>query len=252
MNYEIWILGDLNVDLLRRDGVNTVKLLRFAKNFGLGQLIKGITRPNKRGGSCLDVILTYCIYVKDSGILDDFVSDHYTVYCVRKKDREHRDIITRTVRDYSRFDENNFGILLVEKNWDIFNVENDPDAQWEILLEYVQNILAIMCPYKRVHTRKKVTPWLTQEIYKAIRDKKTLIKKYKQDKDPETLKMARTQRNLVNRLVNTAKSQFILDSLHANAKKTKKFWKIIKGLIDSEDCVDITSYAFCSRDNNPV
>ena len=30
-NYEVWILGDLNVDLLRRADANTVLMLRFVK-----------------------------------------------------------------------------------------------------------------------------------------------------------------------------------------------------------------------------
>ena len=45
-----------------------------------------------------------------------------------------------------------------------------------------------MCPFKKVSSQKHVTPWLTPEIYKAIREKKASVKKYKTTKDPVDLK----------------------------------------------------------------
>ena len=45
-------------------------------------------------------------------------------------------------------------------------------------------------------------------------------------------------------MVNKAKTDYILRSLQINIKKTKKFWKVIKELIDGDECVDITSYFF--------
>ena len=139
---------------------------------------------------------------------------------------------------------NLMGNLLINQNWDNFDTISNPDIQWEIILGYVKEILSVMCPYKTVNTRKKVTPWLTPEIYRAIRDKKILIKSYKSTKDPEILKQAKIKRNFVNSLIEKSKSEYIKKTLKANSKKTKKFWKLIKGLVDSADSVDITSYIF--------
>ena len=61
-NYEIWILGDFNIYLLKRDNPMTVTLSRFAKKLRLSQKINTITRPNVRGGSCIDLIMTDCLY----------------------------------------------------------------------------------------------------------------------------------------------------------------------------------------------
>ena len=33
-----------------------------------------------------------------------------------------------------------------------------------------------MCPYKKITTRKKVTPWITPETYRAIREKRHHVK----------------------------------------------------------------------------
>ena len=109
---EIWILGNFNVDMLKHDDINTVRILRFLKKIGLKQHINQITRPKEKEGSCIDLIMTDCIYINTCGILDDFVSDHFTVYIIRKRQKEPREFVGRTVRDYSRFDNNSIDIFI--------------------------------------------------------------------------------------------------------------------------------------------
>ena len=252
-NFEIWILGDFNIDVLKRDDLKTVRLLSVCKKLGLKQLIKGITRPNQKGGTCIDLIMTDSVFVSDSGVLDDFVSDHYSIYCIRKKAREKKDIISKVVRDYARYDKANFEHLLLDQDWNVFDNTDDPDVQWEIILAYVENILAIMCPFKRVNARREVTPWLTPAIYALIREKKALVKLYKTTKDPATLTLLRIKRNQVNNMIEKSKTEYITNSLNSTVDKPKKFWKLIKKLIDKDDSVDITSYVFRHYDTgDPV
>ena len=53
-------------------------------------MINEITRPNTNSGSCNDLIMTNCAFVISSGVLNDYISDHYTVYSVWKKKRKIR------------------------------------------------------------------------------------------------------------------------------------------------------------------
>ena len=242
--YEIWILGDFNTDFLKRDEINIIRTFRFLKKLGLKQLIDAVTRPNKKNGSCIDWIITDSYFVKDSGILDDFVSDHYSVYCVCKKVKEHISMTVRNVRDYSAFDKNNYDVLLSNSDWSVFDRTEVPEIQWEIMLRNVRNILSIMCPYKRVNTRKDTTPWITQDINTLIREKRKLVKRYKMTRDPNTLIEMRHKRNELNSKIDKAKALYIQNALKWTVKKPRKFWKLIKGLISEDDCVDITSYMF--------
>ena len=68
--------------MLKRDDINTVRITRFMKKLGLNQYIVTITRPNKKGGSCIDLLMTDSVYVYSHGTLDDFVSEHYTIVVV--------------------------------------------------------------------------------------------------------------------------------------------------------------------------
>ena len=87
----------------------------------------------------------------------------------------------------------------------------------------VTSILMIMCPFKKVTARKKVTPWITPDIYRAIREKQVLIKRYKSTKDPELLTRIRAKRNSLNSMIDRAKTDYIMTSLSMYAKKPKKF-----------------------------
>ena len=173
---------------------------------------------------------------------------------MRKKNKEYHEKIERLVRDYSAFDKQIFANLLSNSNWQIFDTTPYPDNKWEIILDKIQHILTIMCPYKKVKSRKKVIPWLSPEIYKAIREKKASVKKYK------TLKEMRLARNRVNSLIDRAKSFYIQNTLYQTVKKPKKFWKLIKNLIEIDDSVDITAFVFKSsktdlpihRDDTPA
>ena len=85
---EKWILGDFNVNLGTRNEMNALLVNRFLKDNGLKQLINNHTRLTHNGGICLDWIITDCPYISQSGILDELLSDHFSIYVVRKKERE--------------------------------------------------------------------------------------------------------------------------------------------------------------------
>ena len=65
---------------------------------------------------CIDLIMTDSLFIEQSGILNDFVSDHYIVYCIRKKKRENHETIPRLVHNNSAFDKKVFENLLVNSN----------------------------------------------------------------------------------------------------------------------------------------
>ena len=132
--YEKWILGDFNTDF---DNVNVVQTYRFLKQMGLKQVIDQVTRPNRKDGRCIDWIVTDSAFVRESGVLDDFVSDHYTVYCIRKKPKENCIHLTRTVHDYHAFDKNNFEHFLRNSDWTVFYANQNPEIQWEIMLYHI-------------------------------------------------------------------------------------------------------------------
>ena len=224
-----------NTDLLKRDDPNTVLLQTFAKKAGLINLIGSITRPNVRGGSCIDLIMTDCRFVSHCGVSDVMVADHYTVYAIRKKKKEAKKLVIETVRNYRNFNKDTFCQLLDNIDWNMYNFELNPSVQWCFLYDEVIKILAIMCPYKRVHTRVPRKKWLTGEIFALMRERKCLIKRFKLIKDPSILTDIRKLRNRVNSAIDNAKVHYVKNLLGATRKDPRKFWRNIKSVIEGED-----------------
>ena len=233
------VLGDFNTDLLKRNDIYTVALQAFAKKKGLTQCINTVTRPNVRGGSCIDLIMTNSLFVNVSGTSDDMISDHYKVYCIRKKKKEKKVITVETVRDYKAFNAENVRTLITDIDWTKFDTDLNPARQWSYLYNSVVEIMSIMCPVKKVHSRKPRRNWITVEIYRLIRERKNLMKKIKIAKDPQLLLSIQISRNLVNAAVRKAKENYIKAQLFASRKEPKKFWRTIKSVIETENTDDI-------------
>ena len=242
--YEIWLLGDFNVDILKRDDAKTILLQEFVKKSGLFQKIDTVTRPNKNGGSCIDLIITNCPFVKSKGTLNDFVSDHYTVYCIRKKIKENNECLLKCVRNYKNYNQEDFEVLLQGKDWSTFDISHDPNVQWNCIFEHVIDILSIMCPYKMISVRKSPTPWITPDIFNMINQKRALTRQYKSTRSQNDLQELRILRNKLNTSVDKAKSTYITENLYRNCKNPKKFWRIIKDLIEPSTGCDIEAVTF--------
>ena len=90
---ELWLLGDFNVDYLKRGDPSLKRFLNFFKLFGLTQYLSDIAHS----GSCIDWIVTNCRFVKSSCVSNIFISDHYAIECLRKKARERSNTVRRDV-----------------------------------------------------------------------------------------------------------------------------------------------------------
>ena len=85
-NCDIFIGGDLNIDILKTNSPNTKRILKFIRTNQLKQLITNVTRPDSN--TCIDVIMTNCDIIRDSGIFNINISDHLPIFCIRKKVKE--------------------------------------------------------------------------------------------------------------------------------------------------------------------
>ena len=231
---EIWILGDFNVDFLDRSCDSRSKFNTLFTSCGLKQLMHSITRPNKRGGTCIDWVVTNSEFIKDYGVMNDYISDHLSIYVIRKKARECHKYVYRTVRDLSNYDTQVFGTLIANKDWDQVMNSDDIEYIWSELYKGMHDILSIMCPYRRFRQREKITPWLNPTIYKAMRERDAFMSIFRQTGYTLYLEIARRCRNKVNGLIYKAKSEYISMQLNQNSRNPKKFWCIIKGLLNHE------------------
>ena len=89
-----------------------------------------------------------------------------------------------------------------------------------------------MCSFKRYKQHEKITPWLTPEIYRMMRERDRLIRLFRHTPHNNLWIEARRNRNRVNSLMYRAKSDYIKLQLNNNSNNPNKFWRVIKNLID--------------------
>ena len=221
------MLGDFNVDYRKRDDINFKRFQTFFKKFGLTQLIENITRPCINSGSCIDWIVTNSRFVASSGVTTVYLSDHFVIECVCKKSREKKSVVYRNLRNYSKYNrENLIDILKNRLDSDQFDAMNDPNTLWNCIYRNTLDILSVMCPIKRYSQRETPSPWISAEIYRAIRYRDTLISLYNTAGALLYLTLAKRQRNHVNMLIESAKKKYVESLLTKNVKTPKNFGNI--------------------------
>ena len=98
-----------------------------------------------------------------------------------------------------------------------------------------------MCPFKKFKQRERITPWIGPDIYRAMHARDFYMKLFRITRCNKYLDESRRCRNRVNSLIYRAKADYIKTQLCRNNKNPKKFWRIIKDLLDPK--VDKTGSA---------
>ena len=224
--YEVWVIGDFNINFLKRSDINTKKSIEFARLYGLTQLINSPTHLSGFSGTCIDLIFTNAQFIHSSGVLNDVISDHFPVFVCVKKQRETHNYTRIKGRSYINYDKNTFCSLLSNDDWVFFYKERDPNILWDLLLEKINTHLSIMCPIKYIKVSTNKPFWLSHHIFESINDRNNQYKNAKLTNDPDDLSRARQARNRTNKLINSAKEDFIKDSLENSRNDPKRFWRI--------------------------
>ena len=133
-NQDVCLLGDFNINYMKRNDPKTKKNITFARTYGLKQLINSHTRLNGFGGTCIDLIFTNTQYVSSFGVLHDIIGDHCPIYLCIKKPRETNKCKRILGRTYTADDKTLFQTLLINDSWDEFFSETDPNILWEMIL----------------------------------------------------------------------------------------------------------------------
>ena len=139
----------------------------------------------------------------------------------------------------SMFDKDVFNTLLLFKTWDTYFDNNDPDELWEFMLTNITDILAVMCPLKFKNVFVSKPEWLTDELLSLMEQRNHYVCLAKERGAIVYHKKARFLRNKCNRLVNTAKGDFIRGKLHENKKNPKRFWRQINSLLSTDNVSNV-------------
>ena len=231
---EIIIGGDININIAHPNHVATKKFKTFMRLNTMKQFINQPTRP-VTNDAILDLIVSNSQHIVRAGTMDINVSDHIPTFIIRKKTKLNFDKCKFVGRSYRNFDSVIFETRLKESNWEFMYGLHDIDNIWEFFQKQIRDNLDKLCPSKDFQFAKERPPWLSNELIEYIKDRDAALRKAATSKTEEDRRIARNLRNFTNRLVKTAKADYIKAQLELYRGDSKKFWQTIKTVIPKEN-----------------
>ncbi|XP_021953530.2 uncharacterized protein LOC110850405 [Folsomia candida] len=233
--FEKLIVGDLNVNLIRKGNVFDIvahKLLLLAREFNLSQIIKG---PTHNASSLLDHM-----YVSDKDKFQNVFhfpfagSDHDL--CIVAFKKKHVKFPPRVIqcRDLKSIDWDIFNKDISDYTLNISKINNNVpssvDEEFSNFNTHVMNVFDKHAPCSKKLVKSKHLPWFNNEICKLIKDRNRLLHKARKTNNLSDLKLYRTARNLVNYSMVKAKKKYFLCKFEKVTKSTCSMWKCIDEL----------------------
>ena len=225
-NYELQILGDLNINLLE----NQTEWNAITAQLGLDQLIKKPTRETTSSSKLIDHIYTNTkSKICSTKVIQTNVSDHYTIQCSyllkipKKAPTGHKYI---NYRSYKHFDEKKYLAFLSTLPFENIYQFRDPFDAIDLICNLLKLAIDKHVPIKSKRVKQIDIPvWLSNKTIEEMRNRKLLNKKTQKEE-------FQVQRNLVNSLVEKDRKNYVNKTVEDN-KDTKTIWRAINTLTNS-------------------
>ena len=138
MNLDVILLGDFNCDVSSKNpNTHTKRLLEFADNYHLTQVIDKPTRVTQTSSTVIDLIFTSdSNKVNFSDVVQIGLSDHYMVTVswgrAKRIKSDHKYVISRAV---NKMDVDNFKKVLSNQHWHEVLAEKDAERAYNLWIK---------------------------------------------------------------------------------------------------------------------
>ena len=244
---EVWLLGDINLDITKQPAFGTKRLLEDVKTFltdkGWTQLIKGPTRYEHtvRGDkeSLLDLIFTNVPEkVVRSGKEVCSGSDHAMIWMHRTTKASTKNPKKTMKRSFKHYNRAYLKLAADMTNWrdgeintgklDEEEREQELEARTVNLETNIRECMEIVAPMKIITLKKKRAAWITEEILEERRYRERLRAKARRSTKEEDYRDWKNVRRRVARLVKEGKKKYLHQGLQDQITNSSSAWRGIK------------------------
>ena len=233
-NTDIFIMGDMNINMLDMNSPLRKELDNTMRRIGLININKSFTRYSKNKNSCIDLIFSNSDCIDSHGLLDWNIRDHMGIFITRKKKKIINKKVNFEGRSYKNYIKEDFQWSMINENWEEFYKLNNVDEAWTFMKNVISKHIEEQCPIKNYKVNEQRDPWITNELLERILDKNRLLSKARKSRKEEDWNIARVSRNLVNMELSNAKKEFLLEEQNNFSKDPKKFWQSISRVIPNK------------------
>ena len=233
-NSDIFIMGDMNIDILDVNSPQKKELDNTMKKIGLMNINKSFTRHSKNKNSCIDLIFSNSDCIESHGLLDWNISDHMGIFLTRKKKKMINKKTNFEGRSYKNYIKEDFQWSLINEKWNQFYLLDDVNEAWLYMKSIITKHIDNLCPIKKFKINEHREAWITNELLERIIDKNRLLSKARKSGKNADWEIAKVSRNLVNKVLSNAKKDFLIDEQINLSKDPKKFWQSVSRILPSK------------------
>ena len=234
-NYPCYIMGDLNINLLRRNDAHVCQLLNLFYSYYYYPTITKPTRVTPTTATLIDHIWTNNMEnYETSGIIYTTISDHFPIFSSFSLSSCGIDPIFISVfkRKFTNESICNFKEQLGNYDWKSEIIGNDVNEEYDSYIRkfythYEENFPLREIKVKKNHMGK---PFITTGITKSIKHRNRLQKLYA--KWPITYgNIFKKYRNMLTKIIRSAKENYCKSELKQHAGDKKKTWNILNSMM---------------------
>ena len=225
---DIYILCDFNLHLDVSDS-NTQRFNKILKCFNLKQHVNFSTHVH---GHWLDLLITKssCDHVK-SVFPADGISDHFTVVSGINLSAPLRPRKTITFRKTPNICMTSFRADILDSSL----IKNPKNELHDLCDQYTSVLTSLLDKHAPLQTKKVVekapTPWMTSKLLDCKRSCRQLERRWRRSRSGYNRSKYRNYRNLCNRLMTEAKSQYFSNLIDENSENPRRLWNTINNIL---------------------
>jgi hypothetical protein len=208
MPNKLIILGDFNIHVNKPEKSDSSQFLNSILINGFHQ---HISEPTHIHGNTLDLLISRPEdnIVVNHKVKVSLISDHYYIECTLRYMKPPTKKVTRTKRDFSKFDTNTFCVDLEQCLSNMSDTVPSADYVVDQFATVCTTVLDNHAPLvtRSVSLRSRL-PWFTEEIKHARQVRRRLERKWRKSKAVHDRDRYLDQLHLVNDMITHAKTEF--------------------------------------------
>ncbi|XP_075150930.1 uncharacterized protein LOC142225039 [Haematobia irritans] len=247
-NDALFIVGDVNINILSDRDKTTSTYLDIMSSYGLQCLVNEITREdfNTNRGSCIDHMFVRSTRAISSGqavVVMSSISDHFSLFCcmsVNDTQNQKRKNNYNGINQGSATNQHNDLMINTRKvnnlcrnvNWNEINTNDSCDETFKKILDKFNKIYAKSMQTKPTLKKRNEFPWLNNQILYYCKLKDKLYQRYRKNRNnTEKEREYKLFNNKLNKIIQCAKNEYYRNEFIKNRNNIRGTWKTLNVIL---------------------
>ncbi len=192
-----------------------------------------------QSSSLIDVLLTSnTSLVVESGVKETHISDHFLVYSILKLKLPKKLPDYMVIRSFKNYSSEAFKNDLEQLIWQENPIDHGVNQRLDDFNQKFLSVLDMHAPIKTVKIRRRLCPFVYQEIVQLMKKRNALHKLARQTL--QALDKYRSCRNQIKRKLRESERKFVYERINDKNGNNNSFWKTVRECITRNEKTRLT------------